>query len=316
MPAKVIAILTADIHLQHNPPPARARESNWYVAQARPLNELAMLAADYKCPIICAGDVVNTWYEPAELISFAIEHLPQPFYSIRGNHDLPYHNHGQVGKSAYHTLCVAGVVRDLQGEEPWKLSEDIFAWAYPYGCPLKAVKINPSRTNAINLAVVHDYLWTSPATGHKDAPADKLITARRRDLVGYDVALFGDNHKPFDTRAGGCAVINAGSLIRRFSDEIDHKPSIGLLWSDGKVTRHYLDISKDVFDVTATSPAAQQALTPGPDMRAFLTALAGLGGQGFDFKAAAIRWLEENPLSPPAAKLLLESLENRAQKVQ
>lgn len=35
--------------------------------------------------------------------------------------------------------------------------------------------------------------------------------------------------------------------MRRKSDEVGHSPSVGLLHSDGKVTRHYLDVSSDLF---------------------------------------------------------------------
>ena len=58
---KVIAILTADIHLSHKPPVWRSNEPDWYAAMRRPLYELQDLQQKYECPILAAGDMCNKW---------------------------------------------------------------------------------------------------------------------------------------------------------------------------------------------------------------------------------------------------------------
>lgn len=314
MPVEVLAVLTADIHIQQLPPPARAGgDWTWYEQMAHALGQLQVLAADHgNVPVICAGDVFDKWSVPPELISFAINYLPQNFYAVPGNHDLPYHNPDELGRSAYWTCVNAGAIQNLRpGLNRAGRQWGVRLWAFPFGTDLEPCD-NPEE-GCIKLAVVHDYIWRSKSTGHKDAPVEKLASARVADLAGYDCSLWGDNHVPFDVQWGGHRLINAGSLMRRHSDQIDHKPSVGLLLSDGTIRRHYLDISRDVFSPVpneATPRLAAQAVANTPDMRAFLAELAGLGEGGLDFREAVKRHLAAHPPSRAAARLLLESLES------
>lgn len=55
---KTLALLIADVHLSWRPPIARSAEPDWPEAMARILRQVADLAAEHRCPILCAGDVI------------------------------------------------------------------------------------------------------------------------------------------------------------------------------------------------------------------------------------------------------------------
>ena len=118
MNTPVVAIACSDIHLTLTPPAARAKEPDWFAAMLRPLNELRHLAKIHEVPIICGGDVFDTWRVPNELVNWAIQHLPE-MYSIPGQHDLPFHQIDDIDKSAYRTLEWVGVLKQLPSEGLW-----------------------------------------------------------------------------------------------------------------------------------------------------------------------------------------------------
>ena len=110
---EVIAIVCSDIHLSHKPPLARSGEPDWYVAMARPLNELRGLHSDYGVPVVIAGDIFDRWNSPPELIRFALDNLPKGAWVIPGQHDLPYHDYGALNRSALGVLIKADWVPNL-----------------------------------------------------------------------------------------------------------------------------------------------------------------------------------------------------------
>lgn len=251
----VLAILVADIHLSHNPPIARSCETNWYGVMAGYLWQLKQLAQEHNALVICAGDIFHTWKSPPELINFALEHLPKGMYAIPGQHDLPYHSFTDIKKSAYWTMVEAGVVNHLDpGAEFYNKHKcGIYMRGFPWGFAVKGripTIEECFEKKAPRVAVVHAFCWNNESK-FPDAPANQNYKEYRKALIGYDVAIFGDNHKPFDVPAkdktGGLWMFNCGGFMRRRIDEKDHKPRVGLLYKSGKVKTHYLDVSKDRF---------------------------------------------------------------------
>ena len=297
MMSEVIAVLCADFHLCHTVPPARAAEPDWYAAMGRPLNQVRELANLHRCPVIAAGDIFDRYNPNPELINWAIDHLPC-MCAIPGQHDLPHHNYEDIQKSAYWTLEVADVIDNLGHGKPILVGQ-VVVHPFPWGFPV--VPIEDDKSDRLHLAVIHDYVWL-PGASYPGAPDESRLFAYWKRLSGYDTAVFGDNHKGFDAEAISCQVFNSGCLIRRKSDERDYLPAVGLLHPDGKVTRHYLDVSEDkwIDPVDKSDSAEVEGLAE------FLAELSKLDADSLDFREATNRWVNDNKVDDDVRRLLFD----------
>lgn len=301
-----VAICCADIHLSSKPPPARAGEPDWFAAMKRPLDEIRQLAAALRVPVLCAGDIFDRWNSPPELINFAIDNLPD-MIAIPGQHDLPMHSLDHVGMSAYRTLELAlhGVIETPSPKGAWngdKQSPSIYG--FPFG-----VNVFPrlgEDESALSIALVHRYVWIS---GHSypNAPDEFKLAGRLcRDIEGYDVVVFGDNHDGFGIKVKNTTVFNCGTLIRRKSDEAGYRPRVGVIYANGHVEPYYLNTSQDVFD---PMPSMPEEVMASPLMRQVMSELKNLTAASLDFASAVMR-IMDRPETPPALKAaVLEVLE-------
>lgn len=251
----VIAILCADLHLSLKPPVARSTEEDWLEKQACYLGELKTLGIHHDAPIVCAGDIFDKPNSSAELINFALDYLPQ-MYAIPGQHDLVHHSWEDRKKSAFWTLALAGKIGVICPDlivEPTREDDSSYGTGlqlhgFPWGFPITPLDKRDTNDLMFDLAVKHAYIYTDKTPGYLGAPIEQHYRCYAKELKGYDAAVFGDNHKPFSvTTEHGCRIFNCGGFMRRKMDEIDHKPSVGLLHPDKTITRHYLDVSDDKF---------------------------------------------------------------------
>lgn len=248
MQSDVCGIVTGDWQLHHKPPIARSSEPNWYEAMLRPLREIKELASQHQCPIFCDGDLLDSWKQPVDFINWLVGAVPV-VHAIPGNHDLPFHNYNDLGKSAYWTLVETGNVIHMEPEIDIELPEwNLMVTGFPWGHKLRAPEKGFTLIKGWHrLALVHAMIWKKEQHKHKGAMDKDHISNFKHALKGYHFAAFGDNHKGFLARSGDCAVINTGTLMRRRMDEISYQPKVGLLHRDGTITRHALDCSQDVF---------------------------------------------------------------------
>ncbi len=296
---KVIAILCADIHLSAKPPIWRSAEPDWYFAMRRPLVDLMALQMTHECPVLCAGDIFDKWNSPPELINFALEYLPDNMYCIPGQHDLPDHNYHEIERSAYWTLVKAGKIKNMI-ETPFFFA-DMILYGYAYGHKLQPIV--DSVDNVLSIALVHEYRWIK-GSSYPGAPiVDKLSKAISKH--GYDVIVYGDNHKGFIYNAGDTTVFNCGGLMRRHSDEIDYRPQVGLLLESGKVVPHFLDISADKHIDKADDSAPVEEM----DMSEFIEELQKLGESGLDFVVALTRFLKSNKTKKVVRDIIRKGME-------
>lgn len=253
-----IAILCDDLHFSHDVPLARAEtRTEWYACMAGYCKQLTSIAGPDprirffhsprpRVPIICAGDVLHKWDSPPELVNFLIKHMPM-IYSVAGNHDLPFHSLENIRRSAYWTLVEADKIRHLDFYKEVRYENEMQICGFSCGQEIRP----PLGNIGIWIAVIHDYIWWTPKDAYKGAPREKQLRFQLERLKGYDVALFGDNHSAICYNAdkeepkGNSTVFNAGTFMRRRSDERSHEPHVGILYSDGSIKRKYLDTSKD-----------------------------------------------------------------------
>lgn len=179
--------------------------------------------------------------------------------------------------------------------------------AFPYGSEVKPLKKN--RDLPIEVAVIHDYIWTKE-TGYEGALEEKRLKAWGARLKGYDIALFGDNHKSILSRVNDCTVINPGSFMRRKMDEREYRPCVGLIYNTKEkdnVQRHYLDHSGDIF---LEEEQVIKAMS-GIGTESFLEELSGLSDAAIDFGDAVKRILDRKKVSDTVKKIILSLVDKK-----
>jgi len=303
MPEKA-AILCSDLHMSHSPPLARSGEPDWYEAMARPLRELCDLADDsLGLPVLCGGDVFEKWNCPPKLITFVMRELPDNFNSVMGQHDLPYHSWEQRESSAFWTLVESGAIDLISG---WRSDGRTALRGFRWGEELESCRREPDRDEDVAIAIAHQYVWRRGAVDPVVARKENSFVQTAKKLQGFDVALFGDNHKGFLEERSCCTIFNAGTLMRRHTGEEGYKPMVGVLFDDGSIVPHYLDTSCDVFDSSeVTSEAEQVILNFGP----VLDELQKTGKVGLDFRRAVEIAMEHEQVSRAVRRVILEAME-------
>ncbi len=303
--SEVVALLCADLHLSERPPVARSAEPDWFAAMQRPLFELTGLQRKYKCPILCAGDIFDRHNSSPTLINWAIDHLPE-MYAIPGQHDLPYHRYEDLERSAYWTLVRAGKIVNLRPDTMSAKLESLLCFPFPWGFGIHSLKNSVwerNKSGKICVAVIHQYIYTNKENGYPGAPKEAHLPNIAKRLQGYDVAVIGDNHQGFTKQVGDCTVSNCGTLMRRKADEIDYKPQVGLLYSDGSIRSHNLDTSQDKFLPRETMKGLEEQ--GWPDLEEFMTGLRELGVDALDFREAVKRYLDDKGVDKTVKELVL-----------
>src|SRR5580765_2947060 len=191
-----IALVISDLHLSLLQPACRA-DKDWMEVQKKYLAQVRMIADHSSIsgplPVLCAGDIFDRWNPPPELINFALRELPDGMICVPGQHDLPNHRMDQIHRSGYGVLVQAKKIKDIAGQilKAAKIHIYGFGWNQDITLP----KYIPGN-GLLNIALIHHYCW---AIGHQypGAPEDSHLNAFMKQLKGYDVAVFGDNHKSF-----------------------------------------------------------------------------------------------------------------------
>lgn len=294
----VLALLVSDIHLSQTAPVARSLEPDWLAAQERILKQVKRKIELYEAPLIVAGDIFHRYNPNPELINWACDVLPK-CYAIPGQHDLCHHVLADLYKSAYQTLVKAGVIVDL-GTTPSKIADrrwkqpKLVVCPFPWGELITPLDKQSIINHYVYLAVVHSYCWSTQSTGYFGASLGQNVVARAEQFRGYSAVQCGDNHHGWMAKSNGIDVLNCGCLIQRRSDERKLTPSVGLLYDDGHIERHFLDTSEDVW-LDEDEVAASTKEEAGPELEQFIEEMSKLGlTDSLDFESN-VRAFYENP---------------------
>jgi len=227
---KASAILTADWHLREDTPTAFT--GNFQLEQWGVVTFIANLQQQYNCIVYHAGDLFNNWKPSPWLITMAMRHLPDNFYTIYGNHDLPQHNLELADKCGINVLQEAGKLTVLNG----------IHWG----------QIPPENSSAkMIMWHVMTYQGKKPWPGCTDPMAASLL----RKYPQHDLILTGHNHKTFVEEHEGRVLVNPGGITRQSADQIDFKPRV-FLWyaetntvepvylpyTEGAISREHIDV--------------------------------------------------------------------------
>lgn len=304
----VAAVMASDIHASDKPPIARAEETDWLYIQSGYWRQVSSLCDTYSVPLLLGGDVFDDGWRPSRcspaLINMVLHSMPRRCYGVPGQHDLPHHRLDQIKRSAFWTLVEAGKLIYLESDRPVDVEGRVplRLWGFPWGTPVTPLDL--PHDMVLEVAVIHAMIYTN-ATKHPGAAEDAYFKNWASRLRGYDVALFGDNHASFERRVGDCQVFNPGSFMRRRVDEADHKPRVGLLYSDGTVKSRYLDVRKD--KLTDVPKADNKDSGRGVDE--FVAELLSLTDKALDFKEAVLRMLDREKPPQGVVDKVLKALE-------
>lgn len=268
--------------------------------------ELELLAHNHgEVPIICGGDIFDKWNPPVELVNFVIDHLPR-MYAVPGQHDLPYHRL-DLDRCGYGALMRAGKVVDIGTDSYLPIPERpaLQLWGFPWGVDLCACGEDPDP-EYMNIAVCHHYAWTD---SHKypDAPEDSNLRSIKKRLKGFDVAIFGDNHKGWIASSQkSLTVINNGGFIRRTIDELDYYPSYSVIYDDGTAKQFPFQYSgSDKLLRTDTAKPQDQVW----DTAELMEQLRESDAVAFDYREELLRAGKDNKLSKIAQEQLAKAVE-------
>ena len=314
---EVLAVTCSDIHLTLTAPISRSAEPNWLAAQERMLDQLKEVSRNYNAPIIYAGDIFHKHNASPELINWAAKKLPWG-YAVPGQHDLPHHVYADMEKSAYWTLCRIGTINHLRYKKPHFIEYDTFEkplvmHGFPWGCNIEFTKDAPldHDPKSVHVAVIHKYIWVSGKT-YVGAPKEEKLSAYKKELEGFDAAVFGDNHKGFYGESGDCKVINNGCLIRRRADELHYEPFVGLICIDDEgdvyVEPEFLDTSQDLWSIDESMSTDAEAIKE--ELGEFLKELKSLSSDEYNFRDAVSHYLATHEVSEGVRGILMDVLED------
>jgi DNA repair exonuclease SbcCD nuclease subunit len=219
------AILTSDWHLREDKPTCRT--DDFWEVQWNKVDWIAELQHQYNCPVLHAGDLFHHWKPSPYLLSTAIEHLPNKFWTVYGQHDLPQHNMDLAYKCGIFVLYKAGKIRLLPGRH-WNQSfEQMNRYESTSDFLFKRVEdIDINR----NILVWHDftYIGKEPFPGAKGKAHVKLEKYKQFDLI-----VTGDNHQSFTLRGTtGNLLVNPGNITRQSAAQIDFRPKVYLWFAE------------------------------------------------------------------------------------
>lgn len=300
--AHKIALLLSDLHLTLQQPACRA-DHDWMDAQKSYLHQVRVKSQSL--PILCAGDIFDRWNPSPELIHFAINNLPDRMVCVPGQHDLPSHRIDLMHRSGYGVLAASKKIMDVSGT--FLPIGEMIVHGFGWDQPILPVSKHHYMKEFIHVALIHKYCWIA-GKNYPGSPDESHLASIGKSLKGYRAAVFGDNHKGFLASAdmGRCSVLNCGGFIRRKSDEMDYKPSVGFLYSDGTIKTEPLDTSCDVFQ-----PVANLANVSLLDIKDLVEGLKNLGEHGLDFRESVNQYLKSSEVHPKVKEIILTALETK-----
>ena len=300
-----IAISVSDLHLSVKPPTARNEtQAQWFDTMRRALRELGEVARVAGLPIICGGDIFDRWCPPPELVNFALDNLPT-MYAVPGQHDLPYHNYELMDRCGYGVLVRAKVVVDLPPGIPVAIGWGQCLYGFPWGHPPQP---RTKREGELAIAVCHHYVWTADH-GYTGAEAGDKVTVMAKQLQGYGVAVFGDNHKGFTLSSKNrVSIVNNGGFIRRRSDEAEYVPSYNVIYSDGTAERVALKAG-DGDELKQTTTSTETDFDAGELVAALRNNVLG----EFDYVRELQRTMKEAKTPKPVQSIIKAAATNKTQ---
>lgn len=229
-------LLTADWHIRGDRPRCRIDE-DWIESQRQDIQAVVDIARREKVDEAWVlGDLFHQPRAATEAVNMVLVGLKDfrevcPVYILPGNHDLPYHDYGNLEQSSL------GIV--LKSFPELQTRED------PSGITLAAAPFGLDPVDP------HSDVWaTHQLTFENDETKPPMAGGKiAQDLLdeapNVRVVVTGDYHRGYVyTGADGRRVITPGCLNIQAADMDDYKPHV-YIWDTAtdQVTPHYLPIN-------------------------------------------------------------------------
>jgi DNA repair exonuclease SbcCD nuclease subunit len=319
-------ILCSDFHLREDVPVCYV--GDFWNDQWEAVDFVSNLQKKYDCPVFHAGDLFDHWKPSPHLLSTTIHHIPNKFFTVYGQHDLPQHNLNLSFKCGTHCLLEANKIRLFSVGHFGDVPNDIDSWAIDkrdgeydeygyidgegsYMNPMEAALQNPAE-DIIEILVWHkfNYQGKLPWPGCTSPTANKLL----KDYPQYDLIVTGDNHKSFVETYEGRLLVNPGSLMRQDADQIDFHPCVYLYHAeDNTVTKVELPfkegvISREHIEKVNQKNERLEAYINRLDLEFGIGKVAGSEG-GYSFDEELEIFQQKNKVEKSVMEIIYKSIE-------
>ena len=294
---KVDGILCADFHLREDTPICRT--DNFLAAQWRKLDFISALQQEYSCPVLHAGDLFDHWKPSPALLSKTIEHLPEQFITIYGNHDLPQHNLELAYKCGIRVLEAAEILMVWEGAH-WG---QILSQEHCKNISIPGIPMSPeSIYRKIVMWHVMTYEGKPPWPGCTDAPINEILN---KYTGQFDLIITGHNHKTFCGEKDGTRLVNPGSLTRQTVSEGDNIPTV-FLWNaeTNTITPVELPYEKDVISREHIEKVEKRD----DRIQAFVERLSTEFGICLNFKDNLEQFEKKNKIRPTVMQIVRKAI--------
>jgi DNA repair exonuclease SbcCD nuclease subunit len=225
---KILAI--SDIHLRDDEPKCRKQcPDTYYKNQLRKFDFILKTASDNGAIIVCGGDVFHKWCCAPALLSDVISLIKKyknvPFYTIAGQHDLPFHRLDDIKLSSLYVLHASECLKlRCGGNEVLEKNVMFSYFSFGVDCEFPFTE----RKADVHIAVVHTYLWKNKCynTASPDTQIEAYMKQKNRQM--FDLIISGDNHSSFVYKYKNGVVLNSGAMMRMRIDEENRQPKMFL----------------------------------------------------------------------------------------
>ena len=248
-------LLTADWHIRGDRPRCRIDE-DWIESQRQDIQAVVDIARREKVDEAWVlGDLFHQPRAATEAVNMVLVGLKDlrdvcPVYILPGNHDLPYHDYGNLEQSSL-GIVLKSFPELRTREEP----RGLMLAAAPFG-------LDPVDPHA-DVWATHQLTFENDETKPPMA-GGKIAQDLLDEAPGVHVVVTGDYHRGYVyTGADGRRVITPGCLNIQAADMDDYKPHV-YIWDTAtdQVTPHYLPINSvaSVTDYLAAEKARDERM--------------------------------------------------------
>lgn len=280
------AILTSDWHLREDTPICRT--DDFWTAQWEKVDWIANLQRKYHCPVLHAGDLFHHWKPSPYLLSATIHHLPEQFYTVYGQHDLPKHSLDLKEKCGIYVLWKANKLGILpQGH--WGTADKNGGWSI----------------NGKDVFVWHTHVYKNiaPWPGCESPRAIELLKKHPQ----FDLILTGDNHIPFVQKYKGRVLVNPGSLMRQKADQINYQPRVYFWFAE---TNEVVRVNVPINENAVSREHIEEEKKREERLDAFISTLNNKGLDYLDFVQNLELFFRKNKTRTSVKEIILNAIDD------
>ena len=288
------AILTSDWHIREDTPVCRL--DDFWETQWRKIAFISDLQKKYDCPVWHAGDLFEKPRPSLYLASVTAQFLPDNFWTIYGNHDLPNHSLELREKSGIHNLYVNDRLHLSAGAH----------WGQKLGGPENYFMSDIIHNRKVVMFHTMTYQVKQPWPGCTDPKSAKLL----RMYPDYDLIVTGHNHQSFVEEHEGRLLVNPGAITRQTADMDNYlyvnKPSVYLWYAEtNTVKRVFIPVEDDVI----TRDHIEQVQVRDARMEAFISKLKNNFEASISFEENVERMIAENEVKDEVQQLIYNAID-------